>query len=425
MLFRVVLTMTSVGYLTVESDPNEKILMICIMFFTGITISYLIEGIKQAISKSTEQADYYRGIILKLKYYFTNNKIPVELKSRVIRYIDYLQQINNENILDESDILQSLSLPLKEEILLKTRGYFLFNSAPFRNFSHNFLRYLVHFLDIQVFAPEDLIIKEGEYTKSLYWIMNGSVEIFDQHTNTTFRELFKGKYFGELGFFLKRKRCASARACTYTELFELKHFKFSEITESRTCERETAQLLASSCQHDLSPLGVRCYFCSDMGHVAKDCKKYVYIVDHDSIIKKADYRKYKISKRVENLSFGKDIKKQLIQIQRLKRMDGKCVSGKKEFEDLYRNRTSLSHKAKIYQMNSSKLTNSSNLALIHEEIGGSGTEDETINNLLPEFFQFKKNFVTSLKRKHLDSTDENSDFTKLITDEAFTFGEKY
>ncbi|CAG9318527.1 unnamed protein product [Blepharisma stoltei] len=404
--FYVFETMATVGYISIVTDPREKILILLIMYMSGLIYGYLIEGIREAISKSQQQQSYFRSAVLRMKFYMTNNKIPSSLRSRVFLFIEHLERIADENILDETEILQSLSLPLKEEILIKTRGYFLFNSAPFRNYSHYFLRYLVHFLEIQVFGPGDLIIKEGEIGKNIYWIFNGSVEIYDQKTFSTFRDLFKGKYFGEIGFFLNKKRCASAKAKTYTELFELKRYKFNQLTSTRHSEEETTNLLAKQCERDLSALGVRCYFCSEIGHAARDCKKYVFIVDHKKVIKKADHRKYQISKIVSRDKIAeknKMYRKKISQVEQFRRYDTKNLPGREEHLANFQDRSSLVAKARLYQMNSSRYSNASSLALIEEELGEVSHDSEMPNELLPESFQFGKNFV----RKHMISRSEN------------------
>ncbi|CAG9314299.1 unnamed protein product [Blepharisma stoltei] len=412
--FYVFETMATVGYLSIATDPREKILVLLVMYTSGLIYGYLIEGVKEAIAKSGERSAYYRNIALQIKYYMNSHKLPSALKAKVFRYIENLERIADENILDETEVLQSFSLTIKEEILLRTRGLYLINSAPFRNYSQYFLRYLVHFLDVEVFGPHDRIVKEDQLERSMYWIFNGSVEIYDQKTLTTFRELFKGKYFGEIGFFLGQKRCASVSSTGYTELFELKHSKFNNLIKVRHNEEEVTKLLVRQCEQDLSALGVRCYFCSEMGHTARDCKRYVYIVDYNSIIRKSDYRKYKISKTVkknEKNDSNKSFKKKVAGIEQFRRYGIKNLPGRPENFGSFKNRATLMQKARSYQTDSSRLTFDSRLALI-EEAKLLGDDFDKSPDVMPASYQFSKNFVNvhSMKTEkiHPSSSWEDS-----------------
>ena len=211
--------MTSVGYGdTYIESPYERISAIICMVLTSTILGYFVGGLKHAIIKSSEEIHYFRSIILDFKHFAEVNKLDKKLKIKIINYIKYLEMVTSRNILNENQILSILSVPLREQISVYVRGFILIKIEPFNKFSRPCLKTLGEKLQNQIFAPKDIIFRQGQLTTSLYFIVTGRVEIFHNNTNTTFAILTDGNQFGEIGFFLDTPRCASALSASYSEL---------------------------------------------------------------------------------------------------------------------------------------------------------------------------------------------------------------
>lgn len=82
------------------------------------------------------------------------------------------------------------------------------------------------------YEADDLIIKEGDYGVSIYYILSGQVEVYTQanDTVTTLMILGKGDIFGEMAFLYgsKNQRSASVRAIEPTVLEVYHNSKFLE-----------------------------------------------------------------------------------------------------------------------------------------------------------------------------------------------------
>ena len=84
--------------------------------------------------------------------------------------------------------------------------------------------------------------------------------------------------------------------------------------DTRPSAKEVTNMIIKTCQnYDLEPIGVKCYLCSCIGHIARDCKKFVVIMDKNAIVEKADRKKYKVGKRVhinpKNMKINRIIRK--------------------------------------------------------------------------------------------------------------------
>ena len=78
-------------------------------------------------------------------------------------------------------------------------------------YDENFINQLAKTFDHETYAPGDIVIEEGELTSNMYFITSGKVNIMHVESNTAFRMLRTGNYFGEIAFFTGKPRTASAK----------------------------------------------------------------------------------------------------------------------------------------------------------------------------------------------------------------------
>ncbi|CAG9321523.1 unnamed protein product [Blepharisma stoltei] len=342
-----VVTMATVGYGNITPQSiSEKIFTIIVEAFTSGFIGFLVSGIGSTLEKSTKDSIYFNNLKQRLKTYMHNHQIPHTLRRKVFIYLEHLYLYHKRNILDEKEILKALSEPLQRDIYIHTRGHVLMRSVPFRDYSYTFLKYLGQKLEVELFSPCDSIFKQGQKNTNIYLVRHGRVEIYHQATGTIFAQLHEEKYFGEIAFFLGRKRCASARCLDFSEIFSLSRETFKRFLIKFPKEAEMTQIIVNNCKgKNLSYLGVRCYFCHEVGHVASDCEKYVYKIDHEEIINRANYSKNALKRTItENAIFQKKHEISPFSRYGLHNIQGDEISPLNLFKD----RNSLAFKARAY-----------------------------------------------------------------------------
>ena len=290
---KVIETMTSVGYGEFVSRTHyEQIFNIFVMCLTSGFLGVFVGAFILAIEKSIETTIFFQQATEKFSKFNNRHKIPLSLRMRISQYIRYLKSSINNNLLKEEDIIRLLSIPLRDQIFLITRGYLLIKIPQFQELSRGFLQSLGYIMNLQFYAPGDLIIREGEFTSDVYFIFSGNVEVHHEATDTTFIKLSKHAYFGEISFFRNAERTASVICITFSEIFSLTRDSFDNILQAMPRDFEIIQTLQRNLHtYGLFFLGIKCYICKKIGHVAKDCKSSTCGIDMIDIMHLAQERR--------------------------------------------------------------------------------------------------------------------------------------
>ncbi|CAG9314548.1 unnamed protein product [Blepharisma stoltei] len=401
-LEQVAVTMTTVGYGNlIPQSTAEKMLTIIIECLTSGLFGYLVGGINSALEKSTKESIYFNTLKQKIKVFMHNHRISYSLRLKIMAYLAHLYSYQKQNILDEQEILSALSQPLQRDIYIHTRGHVLVRSAPFRDFSYKFLKYLGQKLEVEIFSPCDLIFKQDQKNHNLYLVRHGRVEIFHHSTGTIYTEIHEDKYFGEIAFFLGRKRCASARCANFCEVFCLNRQIFKSVLMKLPKEAELTKIIVNNCQgKDLSYLGVRCYFCQEMGHVAADCSAFVYKINHEEIIKRANHAKNAVGKKIAHEDIDVEVKKHDINI--MSRYGLNSIYGKKiDPLSQYKDRDTLACKARgfVARKRHGERKRKTILALLDDDTNDIPNQDYYPK--MPSNLQFGRNYMSQKRKTQL------------------------
>lgn len=84
-------------------------------------------------------------------------------------------------------------------------------------------------------AKGDYLIKEGEDSKSLYWVQDGQLEVYKRKGSqeVLIGHVYTGELVGEMSFLDDMPRCASVKALTDCELLEIKVDSYKQIFEGQ------------------------------------------------------------------------------------------------------------------------------------------------------------------------------------------------
>ena len=94
----------------------------------------------------------------KLNLYMQSKNIEFDLKGKVRKYLNFLQEISTTNAEIEKELISKLNPSLREELLIRANGKILKNLPFFaKNFSEKTLRKLVFALKPNRYYPEEII----------------------------------------------------------------------------------------------------------------------------------------------------------------------------------------------------------------------------------------------------------------------------
>lgn len=305
----IILTMTSVGYESPRKALNHNLLgTVLVMCIESLIFAFTLGEIQSIVSKYTYYSSQTKDIIFQIKRLLDKKNIPKSLRLRIIRYVNYMREVEKDNAGKEIELLWELSQPLKIEIFTFTRVSYLENHAIFQNYSPGFIKFIGFNMKIMIFSRGDLVLLEGEKGSSIYFIINGSVDIYSQSTKTIYKSLGKSKSFGELGFFVGICRTASARCDSFTELVSLDRETFNRLLSDHPSEQDITKEILKRAEKDLSILGIKCFFCKKLTHIAKDCKDALIKLHKDKIMHKAVNKRNKLGGIRVNLAYNIDKK---------------------------------------------------------------------------------------------------------------------
>lgn len=276
-LYWSVTTMITIGYGDIFAiSYNEKICAICAMMVSCGVFAYILGNISNVVNKKNELEAVHRTRVISLNSYMKQKDLPHELRFRVRRYLDYIWEHQEKNKMEEDEILELLSEPLKEEIYANTRGPVFKTYELFANFNANFPAALCAELVPEVFAPGDSVFDEGEKTNKMYFLLTGTVDVYHKPSSSSFRQLRKSAFFGEIGFFAKKPRTASVRCLEFVNLLSLSREGIESVLTRMPDAKETIRAIEERCnENDYTVLRVHCYLCKSLGHVATMCNQMV------------------------------------------------------------------------------------------------------------------------------------------------------
>ena len=299
-------TIATVGYGDiVPITVNEKLYTIIVMIISCGIFAYTIGSIGSLISKQNAIENSYREEFVAVNSYMKKKGLPVELQFRVRRYLDYVAESKKNTGISEKQVLSLLSEPLRNEIYAHINSNIIKLCSVFDLYETYFIAELTRTLENETYAPSDTIFKEGELSSKMYFIINGKVDLYHSTTSSTFATLSSQKYFGEIAFFTGMPRCSSSRCSEFVDLLSLVRINFQSFLEKFPEAKEITKILQQKCENgNFSSLGVSCYLCEEIGHVAVKCK--LFLVNYD----KEDTRKHWLRKkdRSHSIYVNPDIK---------------------------------------------------------------------------------------------------------------------
>ena len=383
---KVIETMTSVGYGGLSSlTVNDKVFNIFIMCCTSGFLGIFVGAFILALDKSMENTIYFREVLQKFSIYNKNYNVPIQTKLKISYYIRNLKESYNNNLLKEEDIIKMLSIPLRDQIFLITRGYLLIRIPQLKDLSIGFLKSIGYKMTLNFYAPEDIIITEGELTSEIYFIFSGTVNIHHDKTDTMFMKLTKQMHFGEIAFFQQTERTASAMSKNFSEIFSLNRSAFDEILKSMPIDYEKIQILQRNLSsYGLMALGTKCYLCKNAGHVAKNCVSSTFVLDMNKIMQKAQQNRE--NDALNNSFIRPEIRENILKHYNKNNTFGRVFNAK----DSYKERNYLSKKATQYS-NSVYAVNRENnkfFTLINEF-----SNKNSIGDLSNDSSESEKNFI--------------------------------
>ena len=127
---------------------------------------------------------------------------------------------------------------VEDDSELDINNSFIYNNIDIKNFPlfkkapKSFYNKIISNLKLIQYHPQEFIIKKGDPSKSMYWILKGSVIITSTDGESVYSELCPGEFFGEIGILFNRPRTANVIAKSKVLLGVLTSKDFNTVLKS-------------------------------------------------------------------------------------------------------------------------------------------------------------------------------------------------
>lgn len=191
-----------------------------IIWMTG-HFAVLLQRLQALTSKNFEELSLIRAAM-------NRQRLPKELQFRVLRfhYYSYLQH----DLLAYQVLFRSLSSPLTCEIKFWIFRKLIRYVPFFQDASPKAIKSIVLALTLSNYSPGDVIIRCGDQSADMYFIIKGFTQVLDAQGLQPIKKLKAGEYFGEFALLHKSKRRTTwVRADSFCCLAELTSQSFEQI----------------------------------------------------------------------------------------------------------------------------------------------------------------------------------------------------
>jgi hypothetical protein len=272
-LYWAFVTMACIGYGDISPQTStERVFGVLTMLISSFTFGFIIGNIGTVISKHSAKERQRRETLVNLNQLIKKYNLGPELTAKTRKYMDFAFLNEEKDNIQLSEMLRNLSQPLQDEIMMYTNGSLISKCPVFSNFSKTFVHRFSRILVNRIFSPSDILIREGEEPKGMFFITRGMVEVFDNYTRCKIEHLTEGQHVGEIGLFTMQPCVASVAAAHFVSAFHLKCADFYKITDQHYKVKEMIAEMRMSCvEGNYTALHIKCYMCRKIGHIARNC----------------------------------------------------------------------------------------------------------------------------------------------------------
>ena len=223
-------TLTTIGYGDITPVGTVQILYTILVQILGAGLyGFVIGTIATLIANIDVAKSSFQDRLERIQTFLRFRDIPPDLQHRVRNYFDYLWE--SRRGYEEKDILGDLPENLRTEIAYHINKDVLEKVPILKGVGEELLRDIVSKLEPVVFLPGDIIVRQGETGREMYFISRGTVDVVSGDMTTVYATLTEGQFFGEIALLLSTERTATIRANDYCDLYRLNQETFSSILE--------------------------------------------------------------------------------------------------------------------------------------------------------------------------------------------------
>ena len=131
---------------------------------------------------------------------------------------------------NEHEIIGELSRELQNEVILRLNEKMIRKNDFFSKMSNKAVAAIIQRLDMFSFLPGENVVYEGGRGQEMFFIYDGSLEVYLAKEQKALSTLNAGDYFGEIALMNPNcRRTASVRALTFSDVYALTKYDIDDV----------------------------------------------------------------------------------------------------------------------------------------------------------------------------------------------------
>ncbi|OQS00454.1 Voltage-gated Ion Channel (VIC) Superfamily [Achlya hypogyna] len=222
-------TLTSVAFGNAYCTTLDQNVATMLMIFVGLlAYGVLTGGFSEIFEEEFKNLVKFEDHIGVVSTFLVHRQFPRHVVLQIMEYFRMLWE-RSEGIV-ENQALAPLSSALREDIAVYVKRDLITKVKLFSECDQDFTRAIVAVLQAEFYVAKDVIIREGDYERSMYFIHMGFILVTN---NARSYEVVKqkGDYFGERSLLHNTPRSATCSAISNCEMYILEHAAYEYTLE--------------------------------------------------------------------------------------------------------------------------------------------------------------------------------------------------
>ena len=236
-LYWAMATLTTVGYgdVTAHKDSIFEISFATVILVIGTAIyTMVIALLEDIVSQLDVTSSLHKMRMDKVNKYVQSKGLPDNLKTKIETYYENLWK--TQLGVKGKHLLKFFPNSFKIEMTMDMLSSLFHKTFFIKDCTADFIAYIIHYLDFEVYLPDDTLFHEGERSDSLFFLYKGEVDLFTSK-NVKFKTV-SNCVLGEASYFGLEPYVCTAKASTHCEIFIFK----IEVREEIYCKNKSDSL---------------------------------------------------------------------------------------------------------------------------------------------------------------------------------------
>lgn len=246
----------------------ERLFTLVMMVVSFLLCSAILSQIVVWMDKFSMHQTEFRETMASVKQYMARRKVPLTLRAKVKRYLEF--QFHSRRVQGEGiDFISQLSPWLRLELKEHLNRDIILRHPVFQNMHNLAFKRICGMAEMVLYAPGDIVAQRGNQASCMFFIVQGRLKIIGTST-----VLESPSWIGDQCLFKDMTRTRTVICLSHVELLTLPNDLFEIVLkEFPNLESWYKEWCRKVLNGELIDCGMQCSVCLGFGHTLENCPK--------------------------------------------------------------------------------------------------------------------------------------------------------